>query len=96
MYISKIDPQGNILWSKKAGSEDNPNISHDGSGDLLYEESTNTIIITGTMNGTNELVSSCELGNGDNIFLSKLDLNGNCIWAIGTAFLGHASVLSIS
>ncbi|MCX6278569.1 MAG: T9SS type A sorting domain-containing protein [Bacteroidetes bacterium] len=96
MFIMKMTPSGNVLWVKQAGSVDNKTNSTDVPGDLMFDESTNTIILAGMMNGDNGAIVNCNVGGGDKIFLAKLDLNGNCLWARGVAWHGDANNVSIS
>ena len=83
VYITKFDNAGNFIWSKRAGGF--TQTDSNGGSDIQYESSSNSIIIVGQMNGTNETVDSCNIGWGNKIFLSKLDLNGNCIWSVSMA-----------
>lgn len=77
IFISKQDSLGNFLWVKRAGgvnSDRAHSITMDNFGNLL---------ITGVFRdsagfGNSTLVSS---GNSQDIFIAKLDLNGNFIWA---------------
>ncbi|MCX6278568.1 MAG: T9SS type A sorting domain-containing protein [Bacteroidetes bacterium] len=91
LYVSKLDRDGKFIWTKRAGST-----GGDGSNDILYEQYSNTLITAGTIGGTNGKFINCNLGNGEKIFLAKADLEGNCVWAIGTGLNGNANSLSIS
>ncbi len=84
VYIVKLDANGNFIWSKRAGGGPSSN-EGDGGGTIKYESFSNSIIISGEMDGSNETIDSCNLGFGNKIFLSKLDLNGNCIWSASIA-----------
>ncbi|MBK7426249.1 MAG: SBBP repeat-containing protein [Saprospiraceae bacterium] len=80
IFVSKLDANGNFLWAKSMGgtSFDNGNcIAADGSGKVY-----STGYFQGTADfdpgtGTANLTSA---GDGD-IFVSKLDANGNFLWA---------------
>ncbi|MCX6267085.1 MAG: T9SS type A sorting domain-containing protein [Bacteroidetes bacterium] len=91
IFITKADPLGNFLWTKRLGSDG----YMDGANDMLFEPTTNSIIITGKMDGSNGVVVNCGMGNGDKVFLSKLDIDGNCMWSKGTALQGHSNSISI-
>src|SRR4051812_17826006 len=72
IYIVKIDNGGNFIWAKRAGGN-NPSTS-EASGDIIYEQTSNSILLVGRMDGSNETMDTCQLGSGIKIFLSKLDL----------------------
>lgn len=80
IFIQKLDPSGNFLWAKHMGdfgTDRGFNIEVDPSGNLYT-----TGIFAGTIdfdpgNGTSNLTSN---GNAD-IFIQKLDANGDFIWA---------------
>ncbi len=80
IFIVKMDSNGNFIWSKRAGGSGTPNVNE--GYDIVYENTSNTIITAGKMTGTNETIGSCNLGTGTKIYLSKLDLSGNCIWSV--------------
>lgn len=77
IFIAKLDSSGNWLWAKKAGgsSSDQGNcITTDSSGNSYvvgYYQSTATF-------GSNTLTSS----GGNDIFVAKLDTDGNYLWAL--------------
>ena len=80
IFISKIDGSGNYIWTKSIGSsqiDEGFSITLDNSGNVYSTGS-----FTGTVDfdpgvDTFNLVSS----GSENIFISKLDNNGNFIWA---------------
>lgn len=80
IFISKLDTDGNFVWAKSMGASQEDrgtSISIDGSDNVLT-----TGFFTGTVDfdpgaGTSNLVSS----GGKDIFISKLDISGNLIWA---------------
>ncbi|MGI8893797.1 MAG: SBBP repeat-containing protein, partial [Bacteroidia bacterium] len=82
IFISKLDSNGNFLWATNFGGIDfdrGLSIAVDGDGNVYT-----TGVYQGTVDfdpgsGTYNLISSSSW-NGD-IFLSKLDANGNFIWA---------------
>ncbi len=81
IFIVKFNSSGNFIWAKRAGGFETGTSQYDLGEAVLYESSSNTIIIAGTMDGTSQTMGTCNMGNSNKIFLSKLDLNGNCIWS---------------
>ena len=89
-YIVKYNSNGNFIWAKRAGGYSFQTSEGDGVSSIAYEALSNTIIVTGTMDGTSQVVDSCHIGSGNKVWLSKLDLNGNCIWSVSQAFGSQA------
>lgn len=80
-YIVKLDPTGNLVWSKQIGgvSNDNPiGLTLDPSGNVLL-----TGYFTGTVDfDPNAGISTLSSAFGDlDIFILKLTTNGNFDWA---------------
>ncbi len=97
VFISKLDSAGNHLWTKCYGGI---------IGDYIYGLATDVvgnIYVTGVFNDTVDFESSgtgSELVSsplGDDIFVLKLDVNGNLIWAkqIGGPGRQHSSDLTL-
>ncbi len=80
VFVSKLNSSGNFVWAKSFGTTD-----FDEGFDIALDVSNNvhtTGVFTGTVDfdpgpGTSNLTGS---GGGD-IFVSKLDTNGNFVWA---------------
>jgi hypothetical protein len=76
IYIAKLDTNGNYLWAKQAGGTDNVysiRIATD-SGDNSY--------VTGYFYGSATFGSTTLFSSGNaDIFIAKLDTNGNYLWA---------------
>jgi hypothetical protein len=80
IYISKLDQNGNFMWAKSiggTGTEYSNSLDIDPSGNIYA---------TGNYPGTidfdpNAGVSNLTSSGGDDIFILKLDANGNFIWA---------------
>ncbi|MDR3669134.1 MAG: SBBP repeat-containing protein [Ignavibacteriaceae bacterium] len=75
IFISKYDSNGNCLWAKQAGDTNNDagyGISIDANGNSY---------VTGYFNGTAtfDTFHITSYGGAD-IFISKYDSNGNCLW----------------
>ena len=83
-YVAKYDNSGNLLWKKTIGSSYNGVSAHEYANGV-YDPVNKCIYITGTYVNTFTLPSSgITLGGiyGDQeIFVTKMDLNGNFIWA---------------
>jgi len=80
IFIQKLDPNGNFLWVKHMGDftlDRGFYIKIDSSGNLYSTGRFGGTIDFDPGNGTSNLTSN---GNAD-IFIQKLDANGNFIWA---------------
>ncbi|MBK9208838.1 MAG: SBBP repeat-containing protein [Anaerolineales bacterium] len=79
-FVSKLDSSGNFVWAKRMGGSDIDNgyaIAVDGSGNVY---TTGRLRGTGDFDpgaGTTNLISA----GLDDIFVSKLDANGDFVWA---------------
>ena len=76
IFIAKYNTNGNCVWAKNAGGTDYDRgwgISTDANGNCYV---TGNFEGTATF-GTIQLVSN----GGDDIFIAKYDVNGNCVWA---------------
>ncbi|SKB12493.1 conserved hypothetical protein [Planktothrix sp. PCC 11201] len=79
-FISKLDSNGNFVWAKQLGGT---------LGDFVYDitvDSLGNVYTTGNFEGTADfdpgvgVFNLTSAGLGD-IFISKLDSNGNFVWA---------------
>jgi len=70
MFLTKIDPAGNVLWSRQYGTS-----APDGANGVAVDDETN-IYITGCTYGS---MGGPQLGNGDGVLL-KLSSTGTVIW----------------
>ena len=76
IFIAKLDSNGNFVWMKKAGGS-----SNDG-GYAVSTLSDGSSIITGSFSGSATFGSTPLNGSGHtDIFVTKLDSNGNFLWA---------------
>ncbi|MES2515343.1 MAG: T9SS type A sorting domain-containing protein [Bacteroidota bacterium] len=79
IFITKLDPAGNLLWAKRlggGGNDDATDITVDAAGNVY---TTGYFIYTADFDpGTG--VSNLTAVNND-VFISKLDANGNFVWA---------------
>jgi hypothetical protein len=81
IFISKLDSSGNYVWAKNVGgvsAEAGNSIAFDASGNVYTTGSFQGTVDFDPGAGTANLVSTA--GNPD-IFVSKLDSNGNYVWA---------------
>lgn len=82
IFVAKYDAQGNLLWAKSAGG-----ISLDYANSVVVDSAGN-IIIVGYFNSQTISFGSITLNNysfpGDEMFVVKLDADGNTLWAKST------------
>jgi hypothetical protein len=76
LFVAKYDNNGNVIWAKGC-----PCSMNEGGNGISVDRAGN-VYVTGCVNGIGTL-GSCGLSNG--FLLTKLDSNGNCIWAIGNS-----------
>ena len=80
IFISKLNSSGNFVWAKSIGSA---------NADYVYSmavDANSNVITTGTFRGTGDFDPSAAAYNlasagADDIFISKLDIAGNFVWA---------------
>ena len=80
IFISKLDSSGNFVWAKSVGST-----SSDVANSISIDSSSN-IYTTGRFRNTVDFdpgagVLNLTSAGGDDIFISKLDSNGDFLWA---------------
>ncbi len=80
MYIEKLNSSGNLIWVKQMEStgNDQPN--------AICVDAHDNIYVTGNFDGTTDFDPGSGSANligagGDDIFIQKLDANGNYKWA---------------
>lgn len=80
IFVQKLDTNGDFIWAKQMGGANND------SGYSLVTDAVGNVYITGIFDGTADFDPSAEIayltsaGHYD-IFVQKLDSNGNFIWA---------------
>lgn len=77
MYLAKLDPTGAHLWSKRIGDANTAGLSValDGSGNVY---------VTGYFGGSLDFGgSTIQSTSSKDIFVAKLDANGNYVWGRG-------------
>ena len=80
IFVSKLDSSGNFIWAQQMGGIGNDvGISH-------YLNSTGEVLITGYFENTADFdpgpnTSNLTSEGGKDIFVTKLDVSGNFMWA---------------
>jgi len=88
IFISKLDSSGNYVWAKSIGGADIDN------GASLAFDSSNNVYVTGGFIGMVDFdpgagtTNITSVGNTD-IFILKLDSNGNYVWTKQIEGTGH-------
>ena len=78
IFVAKIDSDGNWLWAKNVGGNSND------YGYYICNDSYDNIYVTGVFKESANFGSHNLTSNGDyNIFVAKMDLDGNWLWARG-------------
>ncbi|MDP4268131.1 MAG: SBBP repeat-containing protein, partial [Bacteroidota bacterium] len=92
-FIAKYDSIGNLLWAKSGGSANN-----DEEGIAVQSDLSGNCYITGYFQGKLNYGTDSIISKGDkDIFVMKLDVNGNMIWLkqIGGSLEDNVSGLAI-
>jgi PKD repeat protein len=91
IFVAKMDVNGNWLWATNAGGTD------DDSGNGIAIDATGNIYVTGYFMDTSTFGSNSlsSFGGGD-IFVAKIDLNGNWLWVTQAGGTGFEQGLEIS
>jgi hypothetical protein len=81
IFVSKLDRNGDFIWAKQMGG-----LSVGGVGSSIAVDSGGNALFTGTFQGTADFDPGAAAfpltsAGGRDIFVSKLDGNGNLIWA---------------
>ncbi|MFK7785104.1 MAG: T9SS type A sorting domain-containing protein [Crocinitomicaceae bacterium] len=87
IYISKLTPQGELIWVKQLSGPLNE------GGSSIAVDTSGGVITVGTFNGSVDFdpglnASFIDAGTYYNAFISKLDSSGNYLWAynVGDAY----------
>ena len=80
IYIQKLDANGNLLWVKRIGGSND-----DGSSSIITDDNGN-VYTTGQFQGTVDFdpgdgTTNLISAGGWDIFIQKMDVNGNLLWA---------------
>ncbi len=89
MFIAKLDSNGNWLWAKKSGGG--------GKGYGVSVDASANCYVTGDFTGTVYFgtTSLTTIAGALNMFVTKLDTNGNWLWAIKAGGANFCSGLDI-
>ena len=76
VYLGKLDPSGNHLWSKRFGDA-----GHDGISSVVVDGAGN-VVLTGGHDGVIDLGGGpLPSYGGTDVYLGKLDASGNHLWS---------------
>ena len=92
VFIAKLDANGNFVWVKQAGGT----ASDEAAGIAVFADGSSVVTggFSGTVNfGVTTLTSTNHLRE---IFVAKLDSNGNYIWASKAGGAGHDNVRDLT
>lgn len=94
VFVQKTDSQGNFLWAKSFGSDF---FEHGGA---ITTDDLGNVYITGNYEGTVDFDpqgtgSSLTAVGGQDIFILKLDSNGDFVWAKSVGGIDFEEALSI-
>lgn len=78
-FLIKYDANGDQIWWKQFGGDNNGNNCFDGGGVII--DNNNCFYITGTYCNSVNFGSNFFNDPTGGFFIAKLDSNGNCIWA---------------
>jgi len=84
IFIAKLNSSGNIVWSRTIGSTGmQPNLLEEGFGSL--DTVNQCLYVSGKIHGTVDFGNGVSLvtspSGGEDAFLAKYNLNGDCQWA---------------
>ena len=82
IFISKLDTNGGFAWAKSMGGtldSEGRGLSVDTSGNVYSTGYFRGTVDFDPANGTTEIIAS--IGGSQDIFVSKLDTNGDFVWA---------------
>ena len=91
IFVSKLDGNGNLIWAKSMGSADATDWAETGTG--IAVDPSGQVYTTGRFRSTADFdpgAGSATLSSAgsEDIFVSKLDGNGNFVWAKGMGGTG--------
>ncbi len=97
IFIAKLDTNGNWLWAKRAGGDSGNNIWDNDQGTGIAVDGSGNCYVTGTFEEIADFgPTTLTCIYFTDIFVAKLDTNGNWLWvrqAGGTAY-DHSSDIS--
>ena len=87
IFVAKYDPNGDFVWAKSFGSSFSGGSESDSGYDLKIDKNNDVVIIGKVQHGTIDFDPGVDTFNitntsgGTDIFVEKLDVNGNFVWA---------------
>jgi len=75
-FVLKLDSAGNTIWVKYFGDENHIT----SSGFEIYIDKTNNVYVSGNFEGTFSMDTTTISGQNINMFVLKMDNNGNALW----------------
>jgi hypothetical protein len=81
VFVSKLNNLGNFIWAKQFGGVNNDFVRS------IVVDDFNNVYTTGTFAGTVDFdpgsgtFNLVSIGNSEDVFISKLDVSGNFMWA---------------
>ncbi len=102
-FISKMDPNGHLVWVKQIG---NTGTSGTEAVLAIALDDTGNVYVTGYFNGTADFdpgtgaadtffMTRTGTSNNNDIFVLKLDNNGNFVWAVSMGGTGNERGLAM-
>ena len=93
-FIQKLDKEGNLIWVKQVGG------AYNDSGISIAVDDSGYVYTTGTFSGTVDFDSGPGVNNltaiGDyDIYIQKLDNNGNLVWVKQIGSINHERCIDI-
>jgi len=75
LFLSKYNSGGNLLWVRQAGGEG------DDAANAIVADAAGNVALTGRFAGPATFGNYNITGSGTDIFVSRYDTSGNCLWA---------------
>jgi hypothetical protein len=75
-YLSKCDPSGNLLWSRHYAGNGNDDVRQ-----ITFDQEGN-VLIAGRFAGAVNFGATNLIGEGEDIFVAKVSIDGDCLWAV--------------
>lgn len=102
IFISKLDAAGNFVWAEQMGGPANSAASLDHPSAIAVDAAGN-VYTTGNFAGTSDFDPGPGVYNltsnytfQDDIFISKIDVNGNFVWAKQLSGISNEESVSIA
>ena len=86
IYLLKLDPSGNFIWVKQFGSTDEVNTYYPFGHHSIALDNLGAIYTTGVFTGVGDFdpgpnILPLTSSGGTDIYICKLDINGDLVWA---------------